>query len=1401
MGGDSTPFAVPMLDGTNYATWSVRAQAFLAYKGYWESIGTDPPEPITAAFTALDAKTRAFLTMSVADHLLPTVARCTTAKEAWTALETVHAPKSTVRKVQLRTAFASLKQGTAESATAYINRAKALRDDLAAAGHSTTSEDLATQVLAGLSPDYTMVKAIIENTTTAADLDVDDILPRLLPYERGASSDARPSRSTDTAFMAHPSRPGPILSRRPGFTFPNTDNHTTNGRSTTRRSDGRHHRSGPSSSSSHRHDGRHGRHGRPSHQRNAHQGPDRANNRCFWCHETGHWASECTKKDRYMDDMRARTGTNATPHRNANRPSSSQFSAIAFTATAGPYTTPATPAAAAYTAPPTPVTANHAAAPAVGAPTGQSTATSRWIVDTGATKHITADASLLSNLRAPDGTTVTFGNGGTATPAAVGDAYIKLSSGTVIKLTDVLHVPTAADNLMSVAHASKSGATFTFDADTCRIAMGPEIIAMLPAADHNIYYLSGSPLAAPNLAHAATTTDPNLWHRRLGHLGLDNLAKLTTMSTGIKCPPTDIKGTTSTTVCKACALGKQHRQPFPPSTNPPAAKPLELLHTDICGPMPTESHGGNRYFMTAIDDHTSHSWTFFLRHKSDAGPTLIDFITQVQRQTGATVRRIRSDNGGEYTSAALADFYTANGIKPEFTVPYNPEMNGKAERLNLTLLEKARTMLIDANMPPSLWAEAIATANYLRNRSPTAGSTATPHERLHGTKPDLSHLRVFGCRAYAHVPAAHRTKLEPTAEPGHMIGYAANSAGYKIRLDNGSIITARNVVFDESTAGRATPAPPRPKPHILIDTDDTESVGAEPEHNPPSPPAPRRPQRAAAGRPAHMWQDNAYRITGRTRAATAIASIATTTSPPATPAEPPKLSKPTPPATLDAALASPDAYRWREAIDDELQSLLEKGTYTLEPLPPGAKAIPCKWVFDYKLDAAGAITRYKARLVAKGFRQREGIDYTEVFAPVSKYTTLRALLALAAGADLELHQLDIKTAFLNGNLSETIYIEQPPGYSNGDPTIAGRLHKSIYGLKQASRTWYETLAATLINAGYKPSTADPSLFISPSGCAYLLVYVDDVLIAAPPNSDDLTAAKTLVLSSFEARDLGAASLFLGMLITRDRAAKTIKLSQPRHIADLLAKFQMTDAKPYETPSSAAIKLTAEGEPLDTVTFPYSNAIGSLMYIASCTRPDIAQAVGALARYMAAPTTAHWTAVKHILRYLAGTPNYGITYGPDTFSLAAYCDASYAGCLDTRRSTTGYVFILNGGAITWSSRLQSTVAVSTTEAEYMAAAAATKEALWLRTLFADLGLPVPCIDIAADNQAAISLLKNPIISLRSKHIDVLHHFARERVARGEVTFTYVPTDAMAADALTKPVPATKHKFCRASMGIS
>ena len=244
---------------------------------------------------------------------------------------------------------------------------------------------------------------------------------------------------------------------------------------------------------------------------------------------------------------------------------------------------------------------------------------------------------------------------------------------------------------------------------------------------------------------------------------------------------------------------------------------------------------------------------------------------------------------------------------------------------------------------------------------------------------------------------------------------------------------------------------------------------------------------------------------------------------------------------------------------------------------------------------------------------------------------------------------------------------------------------------------------------------------------------------------------------------------------------------------------MLKAKPASTPFSTGTKLTKTGTPLDRWTYNYAQLIGSLMYLSNCTRPDIAQGVGALARYMSNPTTEHWQAAKYMLRYLAGTADFGITFGLRT-GLEAYCDADYAGDIDTRRSTTGYVFILNGGATAWSSRLQQTVAASTTEAEYMAAAAAVKEALWQRKLLSDLHQDHTTITIRADNQSAIKLLKNPVTSMRSKHIDVIYHFARERVTRKEVSFEYIKTEHMVADALTKPLSPSKFVFCRNSMGV-
>jgi hypothetical protein len=279
------------------------------------------------------------------------------------------------------------------------------------------------------------------------------------------------------------------------------------------------------------------------------------------------------------------------------------------------------------------------------------------------------------------------------------------------------------------------------------------------------------------------------------------------------------------------------------------------------------------------------------------------------------------------------------------------------------------------------------------------------------------------------------------------------------------------------------------------------------------------------------------------------------------------------------------------------------------------------------------------------------------------------------------------------------------------------------------------------------------------------------------------------------------NMFLGMEIQRDTDNRTIKISQRRLITELVQKHCLEDCKPKTTPLSPTFKFTRDGEPLDRDKYGYSELVGSLLYISVCTRPDITHAVGMLTRSMSAPTVTHWQAAKGVVRYLAGTPDYGITFGSGPSGLIGYSDSDYAGDSDTRRSTTGYVFLLHGGSISWSSHLQRTVAASTTEAEYMAAAAATKEALWLRNLLSDFNVNTTPVNIFGDNQATIHLLKNANAAARSKHIDVMHHFARERVLRNEVNFDYIATHLMLADCMTKPVPEPKFLFCRTGMGVN
>jgi Reverse transcriptase (RNA-dependent DNA polymerase) len=756
------------------------------------------------------------------------------------------------------------------------------------------------------------------------------------------------------------------------------------------------------------------------------------------------------------------------------------------------------------------------------------------------------------------------------------------------------------------------------------------------------------------------------------------------------------------------------------------------------------------------------------------------------------------------TLVRLAETHTVySNMRHQTTVPYTPQQNGKAERLNRTIVEKALSNLAESNLPTSLWGEAFRSANYIRNRSPVKGKAATPWELFFKQKPDVSNLRVWGSKAYVHIPAEHRRKLDFKSEVGYMVGYAANSKGWRVWMGGDTVTVSRDVYFDERPTSAApvvsimanpdfqgltktSLAPPDP-------AGDTDSDYAPSEHHSEdgagpdggqAEPAPDQPERRTSMRankgqpPKPYWMVTTASVTGAGGAGE--------------------------PTTYKQALASEDAPLWRGAMDEEIQSLLVNNTWELSNAPPGVKPLGLKWVYKIKRDTSGNIERYKARIVAKGYEQQWGIDYDEVFAPVSKYATLRTLLAKAAAEDLELDVIDIKTAFLQGNLEEDIWVEQPPGYELGEPGMSLKLNKSLYGLKQAPRCWHQRLHQELLTMDFKVSEADPGLYISsdPKVTAFILVYVDDLALAVK-GQDAKSKIKASLLKVFDGRDLGPINSYLGISVQRDRAAKSITISHKRMVNDLVSKYGLEDSNPRRLPLSASSLVGTSEEPLDLKLFPYRQLVGSLMHLAVTVRPDISFAVGALARYMAEPTTTHWLAAKGVLRYLAGTPSLGITFGGSggiPLELQGYCDADYAGDTDTRKSTTGYVFLLNSGAVSWQSKRQPTVAASTTEAEYMAAASAIKEGLWLRKLLSDLQLGSGTISIFADNQSAIKLLRNPIITGRAKHIDVLHHFARERVLRKEVKVTYISTDAMLADMFTKVLSIAKHQLCCKGIGM-
>ena len=508
---------------------------------------------------------------------------------------------------------------------------------------------------------------------------------------------------------------------------------------------------------------------------------------------------------------------------------------------------------------------------------------------------------------------------------------------------------------------------------------------------------------------------------------------------------------------------------------------------------------------------------------------------------------------------------------------------------------------------------------------------------------------------------------------------------------------------------------------------------------------------------------------------------------------------------LKDAKNSPDWPEWEKAAQKELDQLTQMGTWKLVEKPPNAIPIANKWTFVRKRNKAGEIVRFKARLVAKGCAQRPGYDYSETFSPVVRMDTIRAILAMVPSMGLKIRQLDIKGAYLNGILREKVYMKQPEGYEDGTDRIC-ELLKTLYGLKQAGREWNKEFDSKMKGFGYNRTRSDPCVYIRRDGkdVVILTVWVDDILLFGTSEKllDEIVSDISQI---WEVTILGEPAKIVGIEITQTE--DSIKIAEKLYIKSILEREGLSEINSVSTPLDTNIKL--EPNPDDNEgnrSNSFARLLGELQFLANCTRPDIAFTVNRLASYTANPSLQHFTAVKRILRYLAGTQDHGITYlksyiNIDNNNFYGFADAAFANH-DDLKSTTGYVFLASGGAITWKSKKQTTIALSSTEAEYVALSEAAREACWLRNLYDEIGYPQESpIIIKGDNDGSIAMARNQQFHNRSKHIAIRWHWVRDLVEQQLINIETCRDPQQTADVLTKALPRPKHNQHTSEMGLA
>lgn len=1053
-----------------------------------------------------------------------------------------------------------------------------------------------------------------------------------------------------------------------------------------------------------------------------------------------------------------------------------------------------------------------------------------WFLDSGASQHMSPTRSWFVNytaLAVP--IKVRVGNGEIILAKGRGDINILSYDGAKWQehhLSPVLHVPDLHYNLMSMSSALDKGLKFGSDKQQCWLKSGEDIVAVgdryedLYKMRFRICNEETPENRQEQRANVVESDSLRVWHERLAHQNVTQVRRV-------------LKGWNIHTKaeehwdCDGCAKGKMSRKPFP-SSQTKAKAPGELMHADLCGPMESPSVGNSRYFLLFKDDFSHYKFVFFLNQKSEVKTVFEELLKRLDTQLNRKIKVLRTDNGLEFVNKDMRTIMQRHGIKHETSAAYTPEQNGAVERENRTLVEAARSMIYSKQLDIKLWAEAVNTATYVLNRTgPSGTKDKTPHELWFGEKAEKKEYRIFGTEVWTHVPKQKRQKWSAKARKGIFVGYDENTKGYRVWFPSqGKIDTHRDVKF---IAEEKLEIKKQEKEYATIRTTNGTSEGEEESDDEGQ--STDNDQSEENSTDGYMTDEGAREAPDQQHTAAEpqdeTGQRGDNGDAPGTSGEkrqlrsreklrPPQrytdyeldygdvfVVETEEPQDYHEAMKSTNKAEWKKAMEDEMGSLHENSTWDLVYPPQNAKVLPNRWVFRRKPAIGGRQERFKARLVVKGFSQRPGIDYEETFSPVVKFGSIRTVLAVAAMSKMQLMQFDVKTAYLNGDLDEEIYMQQPKGYEDGSGKIC-KLRKALYGLKQSARCWNRKFVDSLKKFKLTATSEDPCVFVSHNENEILIlaIYIDDGLIASTSSSkitsllQHLSTALRIIASPL--------STFLGMEIEQYEDG-SIFANQAAYARKVLDRFRMDDANSVAIPADQHTSLSLEDPSLEdeVVHVPYKEAVGSLLFLATVTRPDIAYSVSAVSQYAEAPRKLHWNAVKRILKYVKGTVTHGIWFPGEheKIRINAYSDADFAGDKRTRKSTSGFIVKVADATVVWGSQKQKSVALSTMESEYIAASQTSKELIWsdrlLKTLVTSK-VEVPIIHI--DNQSAINFIKNPQISRNSKHIEVRYHFVKDHYERKDFEIEYVNTNEQIADIMTKPLSKQRFEYLRSKINV-